>query len=205
MWGLHLERVELERQVGCEAGERGARRCCPETGGGVALGRGGHAASLGTRHRWPLAARASRSLRPAGGPPWAAPRRAAEVARSARRRRRPPVAPAPHGCARSGRSCCAARCRPGGARGCRSTPWGRCRAARAGPLSRRELLGIFPKVYSGTHVHHPACTVLRSTSVLIEHSHVGPVPPAAFADGERIGPLPLRVEVRPGAVRLLAW
>src|SRR5674476_602468 len=45
--GLHLERVELERQIGCEAGERGARRCCPETGGGVALGRGGHAASLG--------------------------------------------------------------------------------------------------------------------------------------------------------------
>lgn len=74
----------------------------------------------------------------------------------------------------------------------------------AGPLSRNELLGIFPRVYRGTHVRHPACTVLRSASVLIEHSPVGPVPPAAFADGERIGPLPLRVEVRPGAVRLLA-
>lgn len=74
----------------------------------------------------------------------------------------------------------------------------------AGPLSRTELLGIFPKVYRGTHVRHPACTVLRSTSVLIEHSAVGPQPPAAFADGERIGPLPLQVEVRPGAVRLLA-
>lgn len=74
----------------------------------------------------------------------------------------------------------------------------------AGPLSRRQLLAIFPKVYSGAHVSHPACTVLRSTSVLIEHSHVGPVPPVAFADGERLGPLPLRVEVRPGAVRLLA-
>jgi diacylglycerol kinase (ATP) len=74
----------------------------------------------------------------------------------------------------------------------------------AGPLSRRELLGIFPKVYSGAHVRHPACTVLRSRKVLIEHSHVGPTPPAAFADGERLGPLPLRVEVRPGAVRLLA-
>jgi len=74
----------------------------------------------------------------------------------------------------------------------------------AGPLSRRELLGIFPKVYSGAHVNHPACTVLRSTKVLIEHSHVGPVPPAAFADGERIGPLPLRVEVHADAVRLLA-
>ena len=74
----------------------------------------------------------------------------------------------------------------------------------AGPLSRRELLGVFPKIYRGTHVRHAACTVLRSTGVLIEHSAVGPVPPAAFADGERIGPLPLRVEVRPGAVRLLA-
>lgn len=74
----------------------------------------------------------------------------------------------------------------------------------AGPLSRRELLGIFPKVYSGAHLRHPACTVFRTTSVLIEHSHVGPTPPAAFADGERIGPLPLRVEVHPGAVRLLA-
>jgi len=73
-----------------------------------------------------------------------------------------------------------------------------------GPLSRREVLSLFPKVYSGAHVHHPACTVLHTTTALIEHSHVGPVPPAAFADGERIGPLPLRVQVRPGAVRLLA-
>lgn len=74
----------------------------------------------------------------------------------------------------------------------------------AGPLSRRELLSVFPKVYSGKHVNHPALTILRTTSVLLEHSHVGPMPPAAFADGERIGPLPLRVEIRPGAVRLLA-
>ena len=74
----------------------------------------------------------------------------------------------------------------------------------AGPLSRRELLSVFPKVYAGKHVNHPALSILRTTSVLLEHSHVGPMPPAAFADGERIGPLPLRVEVRPGAVRLLA-
>ena len=74
----------------------------------------------------------------------------------------------------------------------------------AGPLSRRQLLAIFPKVYSGKHIDHPACTVLRSRTLLIEHSHVGPVPPVAFADGERLGPLPLRVEIRPGAVRLLA-
>jgi diacylglycerol kinase (ATP) len=30
------------------------------------------------------------------------------------------------------------------------------------------------------------------------------VPPAAFADGERLGPLPLRAEVHPGALAVLA-
>ncbi|GGB94462.1 diacylglycerol/lipid kinase family protein [Cellulomonas carbonis] len=74
----------------------------------------------------------------------------------------------------------------------------------AGPLSRAELLAVFPRVYSGTHVDHPACTVLRTRRVLVEHSPVGPVPPVAFADGERLGPLPMLAEVHPGAVRLLA-
>ena len=74
----------------------------------------------------------------------------------------------------------------------------------AGALSKRELLSVFPKVYTGAHLKHPACTVLHSTKVLIEPSHIGPEPPAAFADGERIGPVPLRVEVHADAVRLLA-
>ena len=74
----------------------------------------------------------------------------------------------------------------------------------AGPLSRSELLAVFPRVYKGSHVTHPACTVRRSRRVLIEHSQVGPEPPAAMADGEHIGPLPLLVEAQPGAVRLLA-
>lgn len=73
----------------------------------------------------------------------------------------------------------------------------------AGPLSRPELMAVFPRVYSGGHVRHPACTVIRTRSVLVEPSTIGPPPPAAFADGERLGPLPLRAEVRPGAVRLL--
>lgn len=74
----------------------------------------------------------------------------------------------------------------------------------AGPLSRSGLLGLFPRVYPGTHVRHPACQVVRARTVLIEPSHVGPTPPVAYADGERLGPLPLRAEVVPGAVRLLA-
>ena len=74
----------------------------------------------------------------------------------------------------------------------------------AGPLSRSGVLGLFPRLFNGTHVHHPACTVVRARRVLLEPSHAGPLPPAAYADGELVGPLPLLAEVVPGAVRLLA-
>jgi diacylglycerol kinase (ATP) len=73
----------------------------------------------------------------------------------------------------------------------------------AGPLSRAGVLGLFPRIFPGTHVRHPACSVVRARRVLLEPSHAGPVPPAAYADGERIGPLPIQAEVVPGAVRLL--
>ena len=73
----------------------------------------------------------------------------------------------------------------------------------AGPFSRPGVVRIFPGMYAGRHLGHPAVEVFRSRSVLIEHSTIGPRPPAAFADGERLGPLPLRAEVQPGAVRLL--
>ncbi|WP_372595235.1 diacylglycerol kinase family protein [Actinotalea sp.] len=73
----------------------------------------------------------------------------------------------------------------------------------AGPLSRAGVARIFPRVYPGRHVSHPACTVVRGREVLVEPSHVGPAAPPAFADGERLGPLPMRAEVAPGAVRLL--
>ena len=63
---------------------------------------------------------------------------------------------------------------------------------------------IFPGIYQGKHVGHPAVDVVRSRSVLIEPlTDLGPVPPVAFADGERIGPLPLRVTVDPGALSVL--
>ncbi len=74
----------------------------------------------------------------------------------------------------------------------------------AGPLTRTGLVAVFPKVYSGRHLGHPAVQVLRSSRVLIEPSGLGAHPPVAFADGERLGPAPLLVECRPGAVRILA-
>ncbi|WP_456824689.1 diacylglycerol/lipid kinase family protein [Cellulomonas sp. P5_E12] len=74
----------------------------------------------------------------------------------------------------------------------------------AGPFSKPGVVKIFPGIYRGRHVGHPAVEVMRSRSVLIEPlTDLGALPPAAFADGERIGPLPLRVTVDPGALSVL--
>ncbi len=74
----------------------------------------------------------------------------------------------------------------------------------AGPFTKPGVVRIFPGIYQGRHVGHPAVDIRRSRSVLIEPlTALGPVPPVAFADGERVGPLPLRVTVDPGALSVL--
>lgn len=65
------------------------------------------------------------------------------------------------------------------------------------PLSRIGLLRVFPKVFSGTHTHLPQVELTRCRSVRIEGPNV-----IAYADGERIGPLPVQIEVKPGALLL---
>jgi len=67
------------------------------------------------------------------------------------------------------------------------------------PLGRAAFLRIFPRVFKGTHVSDPRVTILRSRAVRIEADGI-----VAYGDGERIGPLPIEVEVVPGAVRVLA-
>lgn len=67
------------------------------------------------------------------------------------------------------------------------------------PLSRLALLAVFPKVFSGRHTSHPAVEIRRVRSVRLAADNV-----VAYADGERIGVLPVDIEVVPDALRVLA-
>jgi len=67
-----------------------------------------------------------------------------------------------------------------------------------GAVSKPTFLRVFPSVFRGTHVEHPAVRTFRGRSLRIAAE--GQV---AYADGERIGPLPVEIEVRPGALRVL--
>ncbi|MGA8980148.1 MAG: diacylglycerol kinase family protein [Pedococcus sp.] len=66
-------------------------------------------------------------------------------------------------------------------------------------ISTVEFLKVFPKVFKGAHVGHPAVEILRGRTVTLEAAGI-----VAYADGERFAPLPLTVEVVPGAVTVLA-
>ncbi|MFF7159036.1 diacylglycerol kinase [Streptomyces sp. NPDC008139] len=70
-----------------------------------------------------------------------------------------------------------------------------------GPCSRTTLLRVFPRVYRGTHPSHPVVTVHRAARVRLDVDPAQGV--TGYADGERIGPLPLVAETVSKAVRLL--
>jgi len=67
-------------------------------------------------------------------------------------------------------------------------------------LSKVEFLRVFPRVYKGTHVDHPAVDVLVGREVRLEAPGA-----VAYADGERIGALPVTATCVPGALRVLSW
>jgi diacylglycerol kinase (ATP) len=68
------------------------------------------------------------------------------------------------------------------------------------PLSRLAFLRIFPRVFRGEHTSDPRVVMRRAKRIRIEVD----APLVAYADGERIGPLPVDLEVEPGALRVLA-
>jgi diacylglycerol kinase (ATP) len=67
-----------------------------------------------------------------------------------------------------------------------------------GKVSRIELLKVFPKVYSGRHVGHPAVTFYRCRDIEIIGSG------SSFADGEPISILPLSAQCVSNAVKVWA-
>ena len=76
---------------------------------------------------------------------------------------------------------------------------GRLDVTVIGPLGRARLLRLFSEIYPGNFVRHDVVRQLRCRAVVLAAS--GGV---AYADGERIGPLPVRAEVVPEALRILA-
>ncbi|MGL3804994.1 diacylglycerol/lipid kinase family protein [Paeniglutamicibacter sp. R2-26] len=66
------------------------------------------------------------------------------------------------------------------------------------PLGRLRFLGIFPSVFSGRHIAHPAVRIeqVRRLRLLAADTR-------GFGDGEEVGALPVEIEVAPGAVQLL--
>lgn len=67
------------------------------------------------------------------------------------------------------------------------------------PTTRLELLKIFPKVRSGGHVTHPCFERVRARSVTVAAAGV-----TAYADGERLGALPLTATCVSAALRVYA-
>jgi diacylglycerol kinase (ATP) len=67
------------------------------------------------------------------------------------------------------------------------------------PMSRLGFLRVFPKVYSGSHTDLPEVRIVRARSVHISGPDI-----VATADGERVGRLPVEIDVVPGALRVLA-
>ena len=65
------------------------------------------------------------------------------------------------------------------------------------PVSKVEFIRVFPKVFSGKHIEHPQVEIYRTKRVSLHAEAV------AYADGDRIGGLPVRAECIAGAG--LSW
>lgn len=68
-----------------------------------------------------------------------------------------------------------------------------------GPISRLDLIRFKPRVYDGTHIDHPAVSTRRGTVVRLESDGL-----VAYADGERLGDLPVTSECVQGALDMFA-
>ena len=59
-----------------------------------------------------------------------------------------------------------------------------------------ELIKVFPKVYSGSHISHRAVEVIKGRDITVN------APAKAYADGEYISELPIKIHVEPGSLKV---
>lgn len=67
------------------------------------------------------------------------------------------------------------------------------------PLGRGSFVRLYPKVFSGSHVDHPAVDIRPARSVRVAVDDI-----VGYADGERVGALPVDIRVLPGILPVLA-
>lgn len=66
------------------------------------------------------------------------------------------------------------------------------------PVSRRDFIGIYPKVFKGTHVEDPRVIIRQGKKFRLDSPNL-----VGYSDGERIAPLPMDIEITPLALPVL--
>jgi len=67
-------------------------------------------------------------------------------------------------------------------------------------MGKLELLYVFPQVFRGTHIYHTGIETLRGQEITVRADS----PCEIYADGERIGPLPVVLKAVPQALNVMA-
>jgi diacylglycerol kinase (ATP) len=66
-------------------------------------------------------------------------------------------------------------------------------------ISRLELIKLFPSVYEGKHITHPAVEIIQAKKVTLESPGM-----PAYSDGEHVGESPVTCLVTPKSLRVFA-
>lgn len=66
-------------------------------------------------------------------------------------------------------------------------------------ISRPEFIKVFPKVFTGEHISHPAVEIIQAKQVKISSGNM-----PAYSDGEAVGHSPVSAQIMPGSLRVFA-
>ena len=66
-------------------------------------------------------------------------------------------------------------------------------------ISRPEFIKVFPKVFTGEHISHPAVEIIQAKQVKLSSGNM-----PAYSDGEAVGHSPVSAQIMPGSLRVFA-